>query len=137
MLPVWGGLFFALGLATYFVNLGIRSTKSPPPGLWSSVFLMLRRSQRDSRRERKEAAFGGTVSRTPRAKTTRPAPDSGEGTSTFLGPPKGAKSGNTALATAHTLAAKFLAGHPDVAVYGLNDRTDLELPKFDVKQLTV
>jgi hypothetical protein len=137
MLPVWGCLFFALGVATYFVNSGIRSTKSPPPGLWSSVFLMLRRSQRDSRRERKEAAFSGPVPRTvsPRPKTNRPAPDGGDDTP--LASTKDAKSGYIAVATAHTLAGKILAGRPDVAIYGLNDQISSELPKFNVKQLTV
>src|SRR6202040_3223186 len=53
-LPLLGLALILLGVATYFVNHGVRSTAAPPLGLWSSVFLMLRRSHREDRRGRQD-----------------------------------------------------------------------------------
>lgn len=46
-LPFWGLLVVGLGVATFFGNLWVRSTLSPGTGLWSSVFLTLRRTGPD------------------------------------------------------------------------------------------
>jgi hypothetical protein len=55
-LPFWGLLAIGLGFATYFTNLWVRSRETPPKGLWSSVFLTLRRTHPESREAQKSLA---------------------------------------------------------------------------------
>jgi len=133
-LPVLGAMFSLLAVATYFVNYGVRSRSSPPGGLWSSVFLMLRYSEQDSRRKRIEAssALSASGHRYPIG-VPNSNPNEGVRPTTAIGP----DIGHASILAAHNATAKFLAGRPSIAIYGLDDGGAREIAKANAGQLAI
>jgi hypothetical protein len=138
VLPFWGVLLVPLTIATYFVNSGIRSTLSPPHGLWSSVFLSLRRTRQPDRDELfADAARAWSAAKTIGSRDDAPpaAPDSGDNRSSARG--GSVEDKGPSIAAAHNVAAKLLAGRPDVAVYGFDDGDGVHLARYNVNRLSV
>ncbi|HXC26661.1 MAG TPA: hypothetical protein VNV38_01805 [Stellaceae bacterium] len=123
-LPLLGLGLVALGILNWGVNRGVRPTSVPPKGLWSSVFLMLRRSQRDTRILWQEQLVW-----TSKRISANPHPE-GDVAPSGVGP-------LTVIQAAHSVAAKLLAGRHDVAIYGLDETDGPQIAMYNVLQLTI
>lgn len=138
-LAVWGLLAILLGIATSLVNLWVGSTPSPPLGLWSSVFLMLRRTHRDSREAQYSSVTGWQMPRiSGQGASIRSASDEGnadpaEPASMAADEPGGPSD----MEKAHEIAAKLLAGRHDVAVYGFDEADAATLEAYNVRRLAI
>ena len=132
---VWGSVAIALGLATYLTNLSVRSTATPPLGLWSSVFLMLRRTQRDSREAQYRAAAGWV---TPRTRNLWAPPVRSDADATAETDNAASEAGKpSSIQKAHEIAGKMLAGRHDVAVYGFDEADAPLLAGYNVRRLAI
>jgi len=134
-LPLMGGALILLGLATYLVNINVRSTTLPPRGLWSSVFLMLRRSREDTN-QRFDAApswpafveHGIQGPQSEWAKNHATAPAAGS---------ESQERESASIGLAHDIAAKLLSGRLDFAVYGFDETDAARITDYNVRKLAV
>jgi hypothetical protein len=139
-MPIWGGVAIGLGIATYLVNFGIRSTTSPPSGLWSSVFLMLRRKHRDSREEQYRGGVGWSTPRISNrgARNLFAASDDGATEDTITTTEvAGETGGPSSIRKAHEIAAKLLAGRQDVGIYGFDEADAVSLAEYNVRRMAI
>jgi hypothetical protein len=139
-LPLFGLGLAALGVLNWGVNRYVRPTSVLPKGLWSSVFLTLRRSQRDPRVRWQEQLIG-----TSKRSSTSPSREGDvtsadrdalpQGTAqSGVGPPSGKP---TVVQAAHAIASKLLAGRHDVAVYGFDESDGPQIAMYNVGQLAI
>lgn len=138
--PMWGLAAIGLGLATYLVNFGIRSTVAPPSGLWSSVFLMLRRTHRDSREDQYRT---GIASSTPHishhdTRNLFAAADDRAIEQAIAATEAGGEAGRaSSVLKAHELAAKLLAGRQDVGIFGFDEADAASLAAYNVRRMAI
>lgn len=132
-LPLWGLVAIGLGLATYLVNMSVRSTATPPLGLWSSVFLMLRRTHRDSREAQYSDGPGWQAPRMSNGGRNHLALGGDQ-----AGEAVACSDGDAAtIQKAHEIAAKLLAGRHDVGVFGFDDADRASLLAYNVRRLAL
>ncbi len=139
-LPIWGAVVIGLGIATYLVNFGIRSTESPPSSLWSSVFLMLRRMHRDSREDQYRAGIGLSAPRIGNhgKRHLFAATDAGAAGETIATTDVATKAdGPSNIRKAHEIAAKLLAGRQDVGIYGFDEADAVSLAAYNVRRMAI
>lgn len=139
-LPVWGLVAIGLGIATYLVNFRIRSTAAPPSGLWSSVYLMLRRTHRDSREDLYRT---GADWSTPRisyhgARNLFAPTNDGATSQTIAATEVASEIGQpSSVLKAHEIAAKLLAGRQDVGIYGFDEADAVCLAAYNVRRMAI
>lgn len=139
-LPLWGALAIGLGIATYLANFRVRSTTSPPSGLWSSVFLMLRRTHRDSREDQYRAVAGWSAPRFGNRDTQNffAATDDDKAGETVAATAVANKFGGwSSIRIAHDIAAKLLAGRHDVGIYGFDEADAMSLAVYKVRRMAI
>jgi len=124
-LPLLGLGLVALGIVSWGVSGAVRSTSVPPKGLWSSVFLRLRRSQRDTR-----SLWQEQLAKWAKEDTGGVAPP--ETVS-----PEDCPIASPVMRAAHVVAAKLVAGRHDVAIYGFDESDGPHVAAFNVLQLAI
>jgi hypothetical protein len=134
-----------LTLATYLTNLGTRATATPPPGLWSSVFLILRPAAAGHRPPLPSFTSDRDADRRAGASTLVAASGArAPGKVDDVEPARAASgvSGHDPARLAQALAryrlvADLLAPHQDSAEYGCGEGLGLAMVLRKVRKITL